>query len=132
MKIVIDLPPESKERPHFSNGHAYTPQKTRDYENAVKLIAKTKIKEPLKGAVSMRIDFYMPIPESWPVAKKGKAISGELRPTVKSDIDNLCKAIMDGLNGVAYEDDKQVIDLEAHKYYGKPRTEIWLQKTVSI
>lgn len=132
MKIVIDLPPESKERPHFSNGHAYTPQKTRDYENAVRLIARAQIREKLHGAVSAEIDFYMPIPKSWTKAKQEQAMSGEIRPTVKSDIDNLCKAIFDALNGIAYDDDKQIVELTARKFYGEPRTEIWLQNTASI
>jgi Holliday junction resolvase RusA-like endonuclease len=35
----------------------------------------------------------------------------------KPDVDNLAKAILDALNGVAYEDDSQVYSLEVQKWY---------------
>ena len=35
--------------------------------------------------------------------------------TKKPDADNVLKIVMDGLNGVAYEDDKQVVDATVHK-----------------
>ena len=128
MKIVIDLPPVSKERPHFGKGHAYTPENTRVYEEAVKLIASTKVKQPLSGALKMTLIFYMPIPKSWSEKRKEQALRGEIRPTTRPDIDNLEKAICDGLNGVAYIDDRLIVEKHTYEYYGKPRTEIWLQK----
>ena len=42
---------------------------------------------------------------------------GLLRPTTKPDIDNVIKAVLDGLNGVAYADDSQVVALSASKCY---------------
>ena len=35
--------------------------------------------------------------------------------SLRGDIDNYVKSIMDGLNGVAYKDDGQVLNLKAHK-----------------
>lgn len=32
------------------------------------------------------------------------------------DVDNYCKSILDGLNGVAYEDDDQVVELLVRKH----------------
>lgn len=41
------------------------------------------------------------------------------------DVDNLVKAIMDGLNGIAWSDDRQVIRVEAERRKGEPeRAEI--------
>jgi Holliday junction resolvase RusA-like endonuclease len=49
--------------------------------------------------------------------------------TKKPDIDNLVKFSMDCLNGIAWEDDKQVISLSSYKYYSlKPRTEIIIEE----
>ena len=38
------------------------------------------------------------------------------RPRRRGDIDNLAKAILDGLNGYAYEDDAQVVHLSMTRY----------------
>jgi Holliday junction resolvase RusA-like endonuclease len=35
---------------------------------------------------------------------------------VKPDLDNIVKAIMDALNGYAFEDDKQVVSITARKF----------------
>lgn len=37
---------------------------------------------------------------------------------MKPDCDNIAKAILDALNGVAYDDDKQVVRLHVEKEYG--------------
>lgn len=39
----------------------------------------------------------------------------DLQSKLRGDVDNLAKAIMDGLNGVAYNDDGQVLNLKAYK-----------------
>ena len=129
MKIVIPMPPISKGRPRFANGHAYTPAKTRAYEEAVQLIARRLIKEPFTGPLKVEIQFYLPIPKSWSKAKKQAAMDKMIVPSSKPDIDNLCKAIMDSLNGgIGYNDDKQIVELHTYKWYGEPRTEIELEE----
>lgn len=41
------------------------------------------------------------------------------------DSDNIAKAILDGMNGIIYQDDTQVVDLIIHRRTGKPqRTEV--------
>ena len=48
---------------------------------------------------------------------------------MRPDIDNLVKIVLDGLNGVAFMDDKQVIELYAIKRYSiEPRTEIMVEE----
>lgn len=130
VKIVIDLPPQSKGRPRFTkSGHAYTPQKTRDYEMAVSTFARNAIKSPLNGEIQLIINYYMPIPKSWRESKKQLADDGAIRPTTKPDIDNLTKAVLDSLNGIAYFDDKQIVDLHCRKFYSdNPRTEIQVEE----
>lgn len=52
-------------------------------------------------------------------------MSGSHRPVVKPDTDNYIKSTLDGLNGILWEDDNQIVDLVAHKYYSdNPRVEI--------
>lgn len=40
-------------------------------------------------------------------------------PFVRPDLDKLIRAVLDGLTGVAYEDDQQVVRLTAQKAYGE-------------
>ena len=46
---------------------------------------------------------------------------GNLNPTKKPDADNIGKVVLDALNGIAYEDDKQVIELRVSKQYSEER-----------
>ena len=46
-------------------------------------------------------------------------LNGELRPTKKPDCDNIAKVILDALNGIAYHDDSQVVELVVHKHYAE-------------
>ena len=50
--------------------------------------------------------------------RQAQAMAGELLPTTKPDVDNIVKAIGDGLNGVVWRDDVQAVDLFVRKRYG--------------
>ena len=129
MKVVIPMPPKSKGRPRFANGHAYTPKETREYEEAVQKIVKTVISAPFTTSIRLTLHFFLDTPKSWSKRKTESALKGEIRPASRPDIDNLCKAIMDALNGgIGYNDDKQIVELHAYEWYGEPRTEIILEE----
>jgi Holliday junction resolvase RusA-like endonuclease len=54
-------------------------------------------------------------------------------PIKKPDLDNIAKAILDALNGVAWHDDSQVVELIVEKCYSfteRVEVELW-QKKVS-
>ena len=52
-------------------------------------------------------------------------LSGNIRPAVKPDWDNLGKLVSDALNGIAYGDDKSVVEARVMKFYSElPRTEV--------
>lgn len=118
--------PMGKQRPKFTRvgkyAKVYTPRETTNYE---KMVAMSYYgyeyfgKEPL----SIRIKAYYQIPKSYSFKKKMQCFDGVIRPTVKPDVDNVAKVILDGLsNGVAFDDDKQVVELIVEKYYSlEPR-----------
>lgn len=123
-RASIYITPFGKERPRASvvRGHAriYTPRSTEIYENEIrKAWEKVNGKEPFTGPLLMKLYLYMPIPKSETKANKLKMLEKKKLPTKKPDIDNLVKSIMDALNGVAYEDDSQIVTLLAKKYYGE-------------
>ena len=70
----------------------------------------------------MRIIAYMRIPNSTSKKKKNLMRRGMIRPTKKPDIDNIFKVVADALNGVAYPDDKSIVDCQVRKFYSdRPR-----------
>nr|DAE17478.1 MAG TPA: Endodeoxyribonuclease RusA [Siphoviridae sp. ctoRD1] len=116
--FMVPGKPQGKGRPRFSrkSGTAYTPSKTRDYE---RLIASRFYKfggAKVAGRVVVEIIAAFPVPKSWTIQKKTDAVCGNVSPG-KPDIDNIQKAVLDGLNGVAYDDDSQVVDVHCRKVY---------------
>jgi len=126
LTIVIPGVPQGKGRPRFSgkSGTAYTPAKTRAYENTVGRLAWLEMRgrAQFTGPLHLEMRAHMPIPASWNRERKNAALLGSLRPTGKPDIDNLLKAIADGLNGIAYADDAAIVSVSCSKVYaaGEP------------
>jgi len=96
-----------------------TPAKTRLYEAMVKELAGAAMKEtPWIEAVWLRIEIYLAPPASWSQKRQDEAIHNGWAPA-KPDADNVIKAILDGMNGVVFDDDKRVCDLTCWKSYAR-------------
>ena len=82
-----------------------TPKKTRCYEQKVGIMfARSAPGWPLTDDPhSVEIAAYVPMPASWGKRKKAEALNSP--HTQKPDVDNVTKAIFDGLNGRAWIDD---------------------------
>lgn len=116
--FTIDGEPQGKGRPRFSRGHTYTPQKTVDYENKIKLsYLNAKGRNYGKLPIFIEITAYYAIPKSANKQTKEDMINGLVRATKKPDFDNVAKAICDSLNGIAYDDDCQIVEFKISKYY---------------
>lgn len=134
MKRTFTVPgaPQGKGRARVSTmggfARAYTPEKTAKYENLVRLCYIEQYRQAkLKGAVRAVITAYYPIPKSFSRVKRENAIKGLLRPQIKPDADNVVKVIMDALNGLAYDDDRQVVQIFISKYYGEACVKVVLE-----
>lgn len=132
MNYTFEIPGEAvpKGRPRMTkSGHVYTPQKTRDYEAWVRLCWLQTGQPMSLQPLQIRLEFLLPIPKSFSKKQREAALAGVLLPTKKPDIDNLVKAVLDGLNGLAYRDDQQIVALEAVKGYGAaPLVQVTLQE----
>lgn len=97
----------------------YTPKETVSYENLIKTKAEAAmgVRPLILGAVELIITAFVVPPASWSQKKQRASLSGEIFPTSKPDIDNMLKALCDGLNGIVWQDDKQVADLRMSKRY---------------
>ena len=113
-----------KQRPRISGRRAYTPKRTKDYEERVLDAFRSSYKGfyPAFGKdvpVRICISVIQEIPRSWSKKKRAQAESGEIVPLSRNgDVDNIAKSILDALNGFAYEDDCQVTTLIITKQYG--------------
>lgn len=128
MMELLDFTPVGKGRPRFSrNGHAYTPGSTRDYESAIRTawVLQNGAK-PHAGAVVVSCEFCFAVPVSWSKKRRESALAGG-EMVKKPDCDNLIKAVLDALNGVAYFDDCQVQAVAATKCYAeRAAVRVWV------
>lgn len=132
--FVVPGAPVGKGRPRATaiGGRArlYTPAKTVAYEGLVAMAAREAMagRPLLEGAVALNVHVGCPIPASWSRRKQAQALAGEVMPTTKPDASNIVKAVEDGLNGVAWRDDVQIVDLQVRKRYSAVpcvRVEAW-------
>ena len=133
LEFIVPGDPVSKGRPRFTrSGHAYTPEATTRFENLVRVSFSEQYPNhvPLDLPIGLVVHSYFRVPASWSRKKTMQALSGEVQKTTKPDLDNVLKAITDGLNGVAWADDAQIHYLSASKRYSdRPRTEVIIYYT---
>lgn len=122
----------------------YTPQDTQSYERQVYLetIALRRRLGMFEGPVRISILIGMPIPASYTKTKKREIRQGLIAHTGKPDIDNVVKAVLDGLvrssgQGATREhvgllkDDTQVVQLNVIKdYTDEPRVTVRVTELV--
>ena len=83
----------------------------------------------LHGPIFITVVFQFVRPKSHYTAK-GALRDAAPRHVGKPDIDKLCRAVLDALTGIAYQDDSQVVALDASKVYGPTAsTEIFIKPT---
>lgn len=104
--------------------HAYTPKKTKDYEQEVKFafLKSNCDAVPVYGrdtALRMSLTIACSVPKSYSKKKQAQCLDGLMLPTKKPDIDNIIKSIGDALNGQAFEDDSQIAMVYAEKIYAE-------------
>ena len=94
--------PQGKQRPRLGKHGVYTPKATKRYEQSIAWGYLATRSGMISGPVRLRVECYFP----------------DLR---RRDIDNVVKCIMDGLNGIAYKDDSQVVELSASSKLDRDR-----------
>lgn len=101
-------------RPRVTRHGTYIPKATREYRKLIAAAYTAKAKgRKATGPVTVYIDVFRELPKSRP-----KKVTGE-PDTFKPDVDNIAKNVLDALNGIAWEDDSQVVCMRIKKH---PRT----------
>jgi Holliday junction resolvase RusA-like endonuclease len=130
--FFVDGIPIPKGRPRATARGAYTimytPPETKEYEAHVAKTASKHIPKTgmIMGPIIISLTFYLKPPKKY---TKKMGTPHVTRP----DVDNLSKAILDGLESVLYKNDAQVTTLYAHKCYGdKPRVGVSISELVEL
>lgn len=137
MRFSVPIAPTGKGRPRFSatkivprdgsraftKVHVHSPAKTMKAEGTISFVAKREMRKndwsAFVDAVKVEIEAVHKYRKSWTRKTRDAAREGRLACTVKPDIDNIVKLVLDALNGVAFVDDKQVVSVTASKRYGE-------------
>ncbi len=121
-KIHLDIPgkPLGKSRPRVTRrGITYTPKATAEREKLVRTIFMETYHRtcPLTGALKVTIEAVYPVPVSASKSRQAEMMADKITPTVRPDVDNVAKLILDALNKTAYADDSQIVSLTVSKRY---------------
>ena len=99
--ITIPFPIKPKERPRKGKyGNFYTPKGT---ESAISQLAM---------AACARVG------GTWPTLSDVTATLAIAGKRGRADLDNLAKGALDALNGIVYQDDRQVVELHVYRITG--------------
>ena len=100
-------------RPRFSGRKCYQSARNREYRERVQWAARLAMKgaEPMTGELFANVALY----------RKYKRAAKKF-----GDVDNHLKALFDGLSGIVFEDDAQIVRCIVEKYQDRirPRAEI--------
>lgn len=91
VQIDLPYPPSANRYWRLAKGHLIVSEEAASYKTAVGLICNVAGITPTANPVAVQIDVR--------------------RPAQRRDIDNHCKVLLDSLQGYAYENDGQIIDL---------------------
>lgn len=112
---------KGRPRVNTTTAIAYTPTRTREYEELVKqyFIMKYRGIKPLEGRLNIEIIAYFGISKNANKKEKSQMIENSISPCKKPDIDNIAKIILDSLNKLAFNDDNQITKLSVEKVYSE-------------
>ena len=115
VKILIEGEPIPAARPRFSGRRCYQPKRNVEYRRRIQAAARSAMdgRKPMTGELCAAVKLY----------RRFKTTT-----QIFGDVDNHLKAIFDGLNKIAFEDDRQIVSCIVEKHTDKenPRAEILL------
>lgn len=127
IKMIFPIEPVPKARARVTrSGFAYTPKKTKDYEQTIKNLATVHMHMNghmlLQRPLTVSIIFTMKKPKKQTYSYPSRG-----------DLDNYAKAVLDALNGTVWKDDSQICSLVLIKTYGKePSIDIRVEPGIDI
>lgn len=117
LRFTIPGEARGKGRPRFGRGHTYTDARTLTYEKQVKRAAMLALfgRPPIEVPVNVDLTIRLVPPKSESRIRRAAILAGERAHLGRVDVDNVAKAVLDGLNKLAYADDRQIVELTVRK-----------------
>lgn len=110
--LILPYPPSANRYWRTVNSRTYVSEEAKAYKSECGWTARSQSAAgmPFAGPVRLTMRFY--------------------RPRKAGDLDNRLKVALDALNGIAFVDDAQVIELHVYRYDDKanPRVEVEIQE----
>lgn len=133
ISLTVIEEPTAKPRPRTAvrNGHAtiYTPTAAKEAEHRIRQQWRAEgFNETLYGPLRVIVTVFLTRPQGhYGTGRNGALLrpSAPAWPAVKPDVDNYLKTVLDALNGVAWKDDAQVVDVAIAKRYTSPGPARW-------
>lgn len=103
--LTLPYPPSANRLWRNCRGVMVKSEVARAYQLEIAMVARIKGVRPKDGEVKVTLDFY--------------------RPRKSGDLDNRIKVVLDGLQGTAFKDDSQVVEIHARRHDDprRPRVE---------
>lgn len=111
--IEMPLPPSANRYWRYTSTGVYVSEEAENYKAGVALRARCTNMRPYTGPVALYIHVY--------------------RQQARGDLDNYAKVLCDSLNGCAYGDDSQVVELHMFRHDDKkhPRVEVEIREVTA-
>lgn len=109
MRVTLPYPP-SVNNLYFTVGRRRVlSNEGRAYKQKAAMLALAAGMRPLAGPIAVVVDVY--------------------RPRKAGDLDNSLKSLLDSLKGIAFQDDSQIVELQARRHddKGNPRAEVTIE-----
>ena len=131
-EIVGEIMTKQRPRATVIGGHArvYTPTTTTNYENYIKTIFQNKYPNASFGSKPLRVEIRCHFKASAELEKVAGYDVHRIPCKKHKDLDNVAKIVLDSLNGIAFDDDKQIIGLTCSKVYTDEQESIYVSISV--
>ena len=114
IKVIAELNPVPFKRPCTSGKRRYEPEDYKRFKEKLGYVARGVMgeREPLSEPLRAQIEIYRRV---------------KISSLNYGDLDNHIKACLDALNGICYDDDRQIVEIHAKKMKGTPKIIIRLR-----
>ena len=120
LQFKANYKPTALKRPRLVKSNVvYDPSK-KDKKDWLKTVLAYIPKKPLEGPLKINLEFFFARPKNHYRTGKYKELMKDKAPRIHTfmpDIDNLTKFILDAMNEHFFLDDRQVVEVSAHKEY---------------